>query len=374
MGSYYSGMMNNTGGYGELRHFGILGQKWGIRRFQNPDGTLTEAGKERYGSGAEQRNLAKMLLATPRDVDKIESMPQVKDAAMKLKSLGEQSAKADKALEDHTEKVYEALYDNPQTYEKWLNICVDRFMKDNNPDEKYGSREDIYNWYKYDDGDQNERGTFETFTRESKDPVASKYRELEKESILRSRKLNDASKELAKDILGESTGDTDGRGISAEFWMTYLLSDASKKQSISDGTNNRDVSFGSVSGHKSSNKSGNDISNPHSAPTEKEYKRYLRLQGTKSLLGGDHTKDESVKVLKDYHNEIYAARKKLRNEASNNGKDSYKESVKNISAKYADKYAEGILKDMGYTVNQSTVAWIKQQPWFYMRGADDIVF
>lgn len=31
----------------ELYHHGILGQKWGIRRFQNPDGTRTALGKQR---------------------------------------------------------------------------------------------------------------------------------------------------------------------------------------------------------------------------------------------------------------------------------------------------------------------------------------
>lgn len=31
-----------------LEHHGILGQKWGVRRYQNKDGTLTAAGKRRY--------------------------------------------------------------------------------------------------------------------------------------------------------------------------------------------------------------------------------------------------------------------------------------------------------------------------------------
>ena len=36
---YHSGMISEEE---YLAHHGILGQKWGIRRYQNPDGSLTE--------------------------------------------------------------------------------------------------------------------------------------------------------------------------------------------------------------------------------------------------------------------------------------------------------------------------------------------
>lgn len=38
-----------------LYHHGIKGQKWGIRRFQNDDGTLTDEGRARYGVDATGR-------------------------------------------------------------------------------------------------------------------------------------------------------------------------------------------------------------------------------------------------------------------------------------------------------------------------------
>ena len=44
----------------ELYHSGIKGQKWGVRRFQNEDGTLTEAGKARYNQDGSRKNPEKM--------------------------------------------------------------------------------------------------------------------------------------------------------------------------------------------------------------------------------------------------------------------------------------------------------------------------
>lgn len=38
----------------ELYHHGIKGQKWGVRRFQNADGSLKPAGEKRYGSGTKK--------------------------------------------------------------------------------------------------------------------------------------------------------------------------------------------------------------------------------------------------------------------------------------------------------------------------------
>ena len=35
----------------ELYHHGTKGQKWGVRRYQNPDGSLTDEGRRRYGYG-----------------------------------------------------------------------------------------------------------------------------------------------------------------------------------------------------------------------------------------------------------------------------------------------------------------------------------
>ena len=43
----------------ELYHYGIKGQKYGVRRFQKEDGSLTEAGRKRYAVGVGQSDSPK---------------------------------------------------------------------------------------------------------------------------------------------------------------------------------------------------------------------------------------------------------------------------------------------------------------------------
>lgn len=61
-----------------LAHWGVKGMRWGVRRYQNKDGTLTPAGKKRYNAEmaklkAEQK-VIKNKQATQAKLDKLDAM------------------------------------------------------------------------------------------------------------------------------------------------------------------------------------------------------------------------------------------------------------------------------------------------------------
>lgn len=43
----------------ELKHWGVKGMKWGVRRYQNKDGSLTPAGQKRYDRDVRENNAKK---------------------------------------------------------------------------------------------------------------------------------------------------------------------------------------------------------------------------------------------------------------------------------------------------------------------------
>ena len=67
----------------ELYHYGIKGQKWGIRRYQNKDGTLTNAGKKRLAKEEARIKSEKKVLQnrkrTQNKIKKLEDMQKELD-------------------------------------------------------------------------------------------------------------------------------------------------------------------------------------------------------------------------------------------------------------------------------------------------------
>lgn len=70
--------MNSFTEHNFLAHYGILGMKWGIRRYQNPDGSLTSEGRVRYGN---IHNLAKHIQSENAKASRLAGQAAIADRA-----------------------------------------------------------------------------------------------------------------------------------------------------------------------------------------------------------------------------------------------------------------------------------------------------
>lgn len=88
-----------------LEHYGILGMKWGVRRYQNKDGTLTAAGKARLGVHKPKTSTEKWKYKQVTKIDKLyEKSYRKLDKAYKEDPVDESIMKYKKQLEAQHEK------------------------------------------------------------------------------------------------------------------------------------------------------------------------------------------------------------------------------------------------------------------------------
>jgi hypothetical protein len=116
----------------ELYHFGIKGQKWGVRRYQNKDGSLTAEGKRRYGDVTPDEFNKKRADERAGDVKRMKGVKSALDGARgdaaaieryANDKYSKKQAAAAKAQEDKIrEKVYKMSDDELKAAVNRLNM------------------------------------------------------------------------------------------------------------------------------------------------------------------------------------------------------------------------------------------------------------
>lgn len=108
-----------------LTHHGIFGMKWGVRRFQNKDGSLTSAGKTRYSRQNVENDVAEAMKTHKEATDRVmENGPKITEYADKLG------------------KAYDEAFNNYKLDEKTKSELVKKISQDFDDME-----EDDFDWF-----------------------------------------------------------------------------------------------------------------------------------------------------------------------------------------------------------------------------------
>ena len=121
--------MNNN-----LQHHGIKGQKWGVRRFQNKDGSLTAKGKKRYNDDEydEERERLEQEVAARRGVKYVRKTKKEREAedAENERQENERRSKEDAAYKRTEDKMKEIDKKLQAKYDFNSSDDVDKYYKE----------------------------------------------------------------------------------------------------------------------------------------------------------------------------------------------------------------------------------------------------
>lgn len=131
----------------ELYHFGIKGMKWGVRRYQNKDGSLTSAGKKRY-SKEYKKQAEKVTQDIRNNLGRLSDEANVEVAE---RFNREQERKYGKNYMDRDEYALEFDEAYINNYDKVFDRKLSDFIQSNENYRKSKELVDKYNMTAWDD-------------------------------------------------------------------------------------------------------------------------------------------------------------------------------------------------------------------------------
>lgn len=196
----------------DLVHYGIIGMKWGVRRYQNADGTLTDEGKRHIG-----RQVTKEIDYINKEGTSTNNAgvgPTASHLLNKLKDVYKQPAKEyRKAWQAEAQFKEDHFWKNDKVFEKYANKRIDKSIADGYVTES--ERANMLWLMKNDDLGQ---GLFEEWYLPDNPKVAKEYDKLVEKTREAFHKDQEAKKKVADIVLGEYANSRSSKVIVGKKW------------------------------------------------------------------------------------------------------------------------------------------------------------
>lgn len=200
-GAYIEGNTLILGDSSYLEHHGILGQKWGVRRFQNKDGSRTTEGKKRYKT-LKTASAKKAKFETPFGKAKNKAIDKAKEDRLNMVDdirYGKNKSKYDDAVDEYDKATMHRYDEYEKEFDKYAAIAgmagARRWWNDQSDD----ALRDGAEFYMYDDGDQSKYNSYDYFlVGKGENP-----NEVHGRLYNATNKIMDLAKADAKEALGE---------------------------------------------------------------------------------------------------------------------------------------------------------------------------